>query len=300
MQIISSFYEWWFEKEMRRGFDALFFDMDGTLLLGKRDPVPGALKLIRRLRRENFPFRILTNDGNHSLNEICSFFTRAGFDILPEEVVSCSLALKEMAEEHALRGEKVFVMGDLGKPENYAALAGMLPVTDPAEIDSCRAIVAGEGYYDWHKVFHAVLNFFARHPDRLFLVPNPDSYWPDGRGGFGIGAGASARFLRGLLREMGLEPETIFLGKPFPAVFQHAVNEIVRDYALPEIPEMSRILMLGDFLPSDIRGANACGMTSALLLTGVTPESRLTEPLLPEEVPDYVFKHIACDKMTAL
>lgn len=273
------------------GYDALLFDIDGTLLdAGKA--LPGAIETFAWLRQNNFPFKLITNDGNHSLEEKSDYMKKAGFDIRPEEIVSCSLALNEIAVRHSLAGQNVFVMGDLGKPVSYAQNAGMIHVSDHRQIESCKAVIVGEGYYDWHDVFQAVLNFFRNNQDALFLVPNPDSYWPNGKNGFGIGAGAKARFIAQILSEMGIMREITYLGKPHPAIFDHAINEIKFEHKCLEI-RRERVLMLGDFLKSDIRGANVSGLQSGLLLTGVTRERHLAEITDRHEMPFHVFRTLA-------
>lgn len=270
--MMDAFDKWWHEGASE-SFDAILFDIDGTLISGGK-ALPGVKKLLSWLRRRKFPFKLLTNDGNHSLQEKSSFLNKAGLDIAPREIVSCSLALNGLAEDLDLKGRKVFVMGDLGKP-SFAVGAGMKPTKDLAEIDSCAAVIVGEGVYDWHSHLSGVLNHLVRNPGGLLVVPNPDSYWPDGKGGFGIGAGAKARFLLSLLSEMGLKREVIYLGKPYRSIFDYAIRELSEDFGLPSRPRRGRILMLGDSLQSDIKGARVSGLKAGLLLTGITNASQI-------------------------
>ena len=62
------------------------------------------------------------------------------------------------------------------------------------------------------------------------------------------------------------------------------------DLGVPLAAQPKRILTLGDSLKSDIRGANRLGLTSALVLTGITSEAAV-HGLAPddEKVPDIVF-----------
>ena len=45
MQRISSFFEWW-KQGACVNYDAVLFDIDGTLILGRGNPMPGALEVI--------------------------------------------------------------------------------------------------------------------------------------------------------------------------------------------------------------------------------------------------------------
>ncbi len=284
----DSFIEWWSIKGSK-SFDALLFDIDGTLINGGK-ALPGSLETLKWLRDMRYPFRLLTNDGNHSTQEKSGFLNKAGLSIAPEEIVSCAHALNSLGESLSLRGKKVFVMGDLGNP-SFAELAGMIPCKDLESLGECAAVIVGEGTYDWQPTITAVLNHLVKRTDSILVSPNPDTYWPDGKGGFGIGAGATARFICGILAEMNLPREPIYLGKPYPAIYDYAVQEIVDHFELPAMPQRQRILMLGDSLQSDIKGAHSAGMKAALLLTGITTAAQ-AELASGYARPDLIFKHL--------
>jgi hypothetical protein len=137
---------------------AVLFDVDGTVVAG-RDMMPGADKVIDFLRKKNTPFLFLTNDGNHSTSQKARRISRAGVEVQPEEIISCSHALSDFVEQNSLAGSKAFVMGELGSP-CYAEAAGVIPCRNLEEIDECSFVIAGESYFDWHDVFHGVMNYF--------------------------------------------------------------------------------------------------------------------------------------------
>jgi HAD superfamily hydrolase (TIGR01450 family) len=278
----TSFINWF---EARQGdWDALCFDIDGTLIRGVR-PMPGAVELIERLRRDQVPFLLLTNDGNHSVNEKQSFLRKAGLEIEPAEIVSCGMAIAQTVAARGLQGQKFFVMGELGDP-SYAELAGLRHIRDSREIDSCAGVLIGETNYDWESVFNAVVNYFIDHPQAPLLVPNPDTYWPHHTHGIGIGAGGKARFIDLILREYGLTIEIVYLGKPHRAIYEQALNTL-RQGGAPVSP--ARVLMVGDSLRSDILGARQAGFASALVLTGITGPEQLRKSQIQ---PDFVFSSL--------
>lgn len=273
----------WFEA--RRGqLAALCFDIDGTLIRGVH-PMPGATALVERLRRDNFPFLLLTNDGNHSVEQKRRFLGKAGLDIAADEIVSCGMAIAQVVESRKLHGQKFFVMGELGDP-SYAELAGLRHVRDPKDIDACAGVIVGETNYDWESVFTAVVNYFIDHPQAPLLVPNPDTYWPRHVHGIGIGAGGKARFIDMILREYGLAIEIVYLGKPHRAIYDHALA-LLRQRGVAVEPNQT--LMVGDSLKSDILGARGAGFASALVLTGITNLGQLRQS---EIQPDFVFNSL--------
>jgi ribonucleotide monophosphatase NagD (HAD superfamily) len=135
------------------------------------------------------------------------------------------------------------------------------------------------------------MNYFIRHRERKLIVPNPDSYWPYGTSGkLGIGAGAQARFIAGLLKEMQIEIELVYLGKPHRPIFDCALNHLRKRFGLSDLLPQ-QVMMVGDALFSDIAGARCAGLQSALVMTGVTTREILS--CTPEsERPELIFESI--------
>ncbi len=289
MKVEGSFLKWWELNSC--GYSAMFFDIDGTLISGGR-ALPGAAEVIQTLRDSQFPFCLLTNDGNHSLEEKREILKRGGLHISTDEMVSCGSALKVLAAERGYAGKRFFAMGELGNPD-FAELAGMRVVRDTSKISHCEGVIVGEGCYNWQSNINAVLNFFiSRGGDAVMIVPNPDSYWPNGSNGeIGIGAGGKARFVCTILKEYGIKVKPIYLGKPYTPVYRCALRHLSELHAMPARVPRKRILMLGDSLFSDIRGARRAGFSSGLLLTGITNTSHVGRA--PDHSrPDFIFKSL--------
>jgi HAD superfamily hydrolase (TIGR01450 family) len=278
----------WWQKHLQ-DYDALLFDIDGTLMVGSR-VLPGADDFLTALRQNNFPFYLLTNDGNHSVDEKSSIAAKSGLRVAPGEIISCGMAIRHYVEHHQLDGQQFFVMGDLGKP-CYAENAGLIVCRDVKQIEACSGVIVGEGFYDWQANISAVFNFFVKHPERHMIVPNPDSYWPAKKGEFGIGAGSKARFVCNLLNEMGIVVTPAYLGKPYSIIYDYAVELLQKKYQRCHF-EYKRILMLGDSLKADIAGAKNVGMTSGLMLTGITTAAQARNAV-PEQRPEYIFVSLA-------
>jgi len=172
--------------------------------------------------------------------------------------------------------------------------AGLIPERDPHRIRECAGVIVGEGTYNWQDNVNAALNYFIVHPEHPLLVPNPDSYWPNGPSGeIGIGAGGKARFLCQILKDYGIRKRPTYFGKPHPAIFRLACRRLRERHIGSRVAfKPARILMVGDSLASDIRGANRFGLVSALVLTGITTPAHLAAAR-SDCRPQLVFRRLA-------
>jgi ribonucleotide monophosphatase NagD (HAD superfamily) len=95
------------------------------------------------------------------------------------------------------------------------------------------------------------------------LLPNPDLVYPRGDGAFGFASGTVACMFEQALRaryptrtDLGF----VRLGKPHPAIFEAAERR----------SGTRNMVMIGDQLDTDIRGARDFGIDSALIEGGVS------------------------------
>lgn len=270
----------WFEQH-RQDFDALVFDIDGVLLAGQT-PVPGSGEFVQKLREMNFPFSLLTNDGNHSVDVKCEHLKNCGVEFFPQELTSCSHGLVEVATKLNLAGKLFFIMGDLGEP-CYAENVGLVITRDLKELPKCTGVIDGEKNYDWEPVLNAVVNYFIANPNALLIVPNPDEYYPIAGDKIELASGATARLVQNALKAHSISIEPIYLGKPYTPIFEH--NHTALEKRLKKAIERKRVVMIGDSLDSDIKGANDFGYRSALVLTGITKAGMLkVSPIKPDLV----------------
>ena len=283
---IESFIDWFADR--REAFDGLLIDIDGTLTTGQRS-VPRAAEFLQWLQTNDVPFFLVTNDCDRSHQQKADWLAERGIDVAPDELVSCGDALAACVDEHGIAGEQVFVLGELGDP-CYARQAGLRPVRSFEALPECAAVVIGARNYDMGSTCNAVINFLVANRDALLIVPNPDRYWPAGANRIAIGPGSVARFIAMVVEDYCHTVSPIYLGKPNAAVFNFAIAQLQQRTGLPLAAQPERILTLGDSLKSDIRGANRLGLTSALVLTGITSEAAVHSlPPDDEKVPDLIF-----------
>ena len=261
--------------------EAVLLDIDGVLIIGGR-AVPGAVPLLEWLRAQAVPVALLTNNARLSAAQHVAALAGVGLGFAAGEVVSCGHVLAGLLPGLGLSGRGVFVMGELGCPD-YVEEAGARAVRDPQAMESCLAVVVGEGLYDYQAALNAVLNLLLARPALPFLVPNPDLFFPQPGGRLRIGPGGVAACLLLLLRERGLDIEPRFLGKPHPSIYRLAFDRL--EARLGRRIEPARALVIGDSLASDVAGGGRFGCPTALVLTGLTPPAAIAAaPVRPDVV----------------
>ena len=272
----------------REKFDAVLFDIDGTLSCG-RNALPGARELLLLLEELQFPYVLLTNDCYNSHKEKAALLQRRNIPVTPERIYSCGDVLKLWKKQSHAADELLFLCGRLGDP-SYAEAAGLRVTTDLSRLSECGGVIFGEGPYDWKETLEGVFNFYLNHPASPMIVVNPDSYWPSStHKGMGIGSGAQARFVCAVLKDAGITVEPLYIGKPYPLIYKAIIAEL-EELTTQQIPP-ERIAMVGDSLDSDIRGANANGLCSCLVLSGITTPA-LASAAAAERKPCMIFSGV--------
>jgi HAD superfamily hydrolase (TIGR01450 family) len=268
MSVLACFQDWL--QRHRPGLEALVIDVDGVLMVGSRAGA-GAAALLARLRELALPYRILTNDANHSVVEKAALLARAGLSVEARDITSSGHGLVEAAERAGLAGELCFLLGRLGEP-SYAEAAGLRVTSRLADLPDCRAALVGEGAYDWETTINGVVNFLLSRPEAPLVVPNPDLYYPGEDRRVHVAAGGVARLIASVCAAYGRRLEPLYLGKPHEPIFHHNHGRLEARLGRPVARE--RVLMLGDSLAADVAGARAFGYRPALVLTGATAGER--------------------------
>ena len=267
-------------------FDAILFDVDGTLASGSV-PLPGAGEFLSYLESIKFPYFLLTNDSCNSRAQKARYLAKGGIPVTEERVLSAGNAFEWWVKQGNYDGSLFFQYGKFGNP-SYVEAAGIKVTTDPERIYECCGVLCGEGVYDWQPAIEAAFNLLYKHPEYPLIVANPDSYWPGGRFGMGFGAGGEARFVTMLLAEAGIKKEPVYLGKPYPTIYDYALKKLSSSFPAKNFSDRKSIVMLGDSLYADVCGANRAGLTSALLMSGITNENMLRQAG-GELIPDMIF-----------
>jgi arabinose operon protein AraL len=252
-----------------KSFRGAVFDLDGTVYLGER-LIPGAEKVIRILRERERKVAFVSNKPLSSRGDYAAKLTRLGIPAAPEEVINSTFVLIRYLTRVA-PGARVFVMGEAPFLAEMAD-AGFLLTEDPAAIDYVVASFdRAFNYRKLHIAFQAIIR--GAH----FVATNPDRTCP-----FDGGELPDCAAIIAALEAVTERPVEVVVGKPSPITL-----EIVLE-VLGLSPK--ECILIGDRLDTDIRMGLDAGMTTALVMTGVTtPQGLTASPIKPH----YILQSIA-------
>ena len=261
-------------------YEGLLFDAYGVLVDDTR-LIPGAAAVWDNLKKRGIPCWILTNGSARTLDDTVANYAAKGLHVRREQVINSASLLAAYYLEKGLQGKKTAVLGTTGSKSYVQAAGGLLveAIQDDFEV----LIVANQTDYPLLETVEAVLSRILLRLERglpvHLILTNPDLIYPKDNQRFGITAGSIALLLEQALRaRLGTRaPCFERLGKPFARIFAEAVRRA----------GTSRLLMIGDQLETDIRGARDFGLDSLLVGTGLIPAAMLAAPDLDPE-PTYV------------
>ncbi|WP_245216618.1 HAD-IIA family hydrolase [Sagittula salina] len=231
-------------------YDAFLLDAFGVLNIGET-AIEGVAERISDLRALGKRVLIVSNAAGFPHAALMEKYTRLGYDFAAEDVVTSRRTLLE-----GLKGREGLHWGLMAtRATGLRDLEG-LDLTyleeDPApyaQVDGVLMI----GSAAWTEERQTLLEDALTARPRPVLVGNPDIVAPR-ETGFSIEPG---HFAHRLADRTGVVPE--FFGKPFGNIFDLAFTR------LAPMPPKHRILMVGDSLHTDILGAQAAGIHSALV-----------------------------------
>jgi HAD superfamily hydrolase (TIGR01450 family) len=244
-------------------YDALLFDAYGVLV-SVAGAMPGAPELIDSLNAAGKPYCVVTNDASKLPETAAARYGRFGLAVLPARIVTSGSLVEGYFREHGLSGARCAVLGTVDSVR-YVEQAGGKPV--PPEQDFDVLVVGDETGYPFLEQIDRALTTLFRRIDAgrcvHLVLPNPDLIYPRDEASFGIAAGSIALMFEAALQRRYPDRtalEFARLGKPARYLYDEALRRCGTRNAV----------MIGDQLETDIRGANACGIDSALVTTGVS------------------------------
>lgn len=244
---------------MKTGY---LIDMDGVLYR-ENQLIPGAGEFVEALLSTGTPFLFLTNNSAPTPEDLAVRLKHLGMGGLSSRhfYTSALNTADFLSETHP--SCTAFVIGEGGL---LAALHEQRIASDA--IDPSYVVV-GEGAATTERLTkaHECVERGAR-----LLATNPDNWCPVSSEKTRPGAGATAAFL-----EASTGRRAYYVGKPNGYMFHRARRRL----AECALSEPASVVMIGDTMETDIRGAVEAGMHAFLVLTGST---RL------EMVGDYVYQ----------
>jgi NagD protein len=245
---------------MKTGY---LIDMDGVIYR-ENQLIPGVKDFCEALIDSGAPFVFLTNNSSPTPEDLSVRLGHLGLPgFSPRHFYTSALnAADFLSETHPAC--TVFVIGE----------GGLLTALHDRKIanDAIHPsyVVVGEVSVSMEKLAkaHSCIERGAR-----LLVTNPDNWCPISHDSTRPGAGATAAFL-----EASTGRRAYYVGKPNGYMFHRARRKLA-ELAGGTMPE--EIIVIGDTMETDIRGAIEAGLQAYLVLSGSTTM---------ENVADYVYQ----------
>jgi len=236
-------------EDIAPDFDVFLLDAFGVLNIGET-AIPETPERVERLRAAGKRVLVVSNAASLPHASLVAKYQRLGYAFAPQDVVTSRAtlvaAMKDRRGLHwglmASRGAGLHDLGDLevsyleNDPAIYDAVDGFLMI----------------GSSGWTEHRQVLLETALSRRRRPVLVGNPDIVAPR-ETGFSAEPGY---FAHRLADRTGVTVD--FFGKPFANIY---------DLAFARLGEVdrSRVVMVGDSLHTDILGAHAAGVASALI-----------------------------------
>lgn len=243
-------------------YGALLLDAYGVLV-NKEGALPGARELIATLNRLGKPYYLVSNTAAHLPEHASARYRKFGLDLAPERILTAGLLIQPYFEAQGYTGRRCAVLG----PEDsfhYVNGAGAKAVSPFEDFD--LVLIGDQVGFPFLDGVDAVLSRLIEKLDQgqtvPLILPNPDLIFPKASG-FGITSGTVALIIETALRQRYPDrPDVAFarLGKPEPGLFEEAIRRA----------GTRSLVMIGDQMDTDIRGAAGVGLDSALVAGGVS------------------------------
>lgn len=231
---------------------AIVADMDGVLWRGDT-ALPGAAAFFQHIQGK-LPYVFATNNSTKTVETYIQKLSRFGIPAQPEQIITSAVATASYLAKEYTDGATVYAVGEHGiqyelQSRGFRLIAGREQPPALVVVGLSRQFT----YETLHNAIHHIRNgarFIGTNADTTFPIPE----------GFAPGAGS---IIAAIEAGAGVIPEII--GKPAAPMFQIALSRLGISAA--------QTLMIGDRLETDIQGAAALGMKTALVLSGVASET---------------------------
>ncbi|MEF8780675.1 MAG: HAD-IIA family hydrolase [Haloferacaceae archaeon] len=249
-------------------YEAAILDLDGTVYRGEA-LIPGADGSVGLLRERGLEVLFVTNKAIERRDDYAEKLSDLGVPATRDDVMNSGWVTAEyVAERHPDR--RAYVVGEEPLIEEFQRANVPITRDEAGEL----LVVSMDRGFDYEKLDLAMRTlegdapFVATNADRT--CPTADGAIPDAAGMIGAVEGVTGRTVDAVL------------GKPSSTMVETALGRLSVD------PE--RCLMVGDRLETDVRMGNEAGMTTVLVLSGVTDRATLEKR---DIAPDHVVESIA-------
>ena len=240
-----------------KSYRGYIFDMDGVIYRGD-EPIRDAVETVNILKEKGRKVIFNTNNSAKLASEYKSVLLSIGVSDLEEKdiITSGDVTANYLKGELELHPERKRVLCVAEESVKSLLREINMEVIEPENYREADYVAVGfYKSFDWRlgsRAVSAIANYGAK-----LIGANPDPARPVEDGEIEAGTGAIIAFI-----EAASHTKALMMGKPYPEMYKMALKRMGL-----EIPD---VLMVGDMLITDIKGALDLGMDAALILTGMT------------------------------
>lgn len=240
-------------------FDAILFDMDGTLYR-EHHALPGVAEVLARLRGAGCRMACITNNSANTAPELSARLAKMGVEVAPEMIFTACHAMADTIIER-WRTPRVFNFAGSALPYELGQRATLVERLN----EPCDVVAVGTHFRENAVAFdfeQSLIGLNHLRKGAQLVVGCADRVFPIQGGDVEFGSGSWGMLFT---YAANLPPSRVtYAGKPEPGFFLSLCRRMGFD--------PKRCLIVGDNLESDIAGGQSVGMTTALILTGITSE----------------------------
>lgn len=247
----------------------LLFDIEGTLHVSGQ-PIAGAVETLCTLRQAGYLIRFLTNTTTKTANQLCAQLHDIGIAVDADELLSAPHIARLYIQSLAAQLGRSVVIWPVVDPAIWAEFAEF--AVDDTKPDVVIVGDIGEGW-TWpliNRIFLALqqgAQLVALHRNKFWQTPE----------GLHVDIGFLVAGFEAVTGQSAL-----VMGKPAPSCFA----QVLKSAGV----QANEAMMIGDDIESDVLGAQACGLTGALVKTGKFRESQLVGRAVQ---PDVILSSVA-------
>lgn len=248
---------------MLKDVRAVISDMDGVLWQGDM-ALPGLSEFFEWLNVRGIPYMLATNNSSKTRADYVNKLAALGVRDVPQErIVTSGTATAAYLLAHYPTDTPIHVFGS--DSLRYVVREAGYRIT---EDDDARVVVAG---LDWQLTYEKLRRAaYLIRKGADFIGTNPDTTYPTPDGPV-PGTGS---LIAAISAATGRQP--VIMGKPYPPMYEAALLAL-------DVPA-EHALMIGDRLDTDIYGAAALGLQTALVLTGISTRADINGDAQPTAV----------------
>jgi HAD superfamily hydrolase (TIGR01459 family) len=229
--------------EIYHKYDAFFIDLWGVVHNGVR-LYPGAIKVLENLHKLNKRFVLLTNAPRPSKNVEKLLLNLKMNKLFAKTVFSSGEAALKSLEKN-IYGEKFYHLGPKRDNDLFKGFAKNKRSLEESDFILCTGFFEDKkDSLDFYK------DLLKKHIQMKMVCTNPDLI---------VHRGSSKEYCAGTLAAIfeELGGEVVYFGKPYPAIYNFCIKK------------NETVLVIGDNIRTDIKGANNMKYDSLFITGGI-------------------------------